>query len=120
MDPIDEASPTRGNSQSRQIADAIVHLTRRTTGRGPVRTRVIIDGDAVVVLMHDVLTKSEQALVDDGRTAVVLALRSAIQDLLRPAYSAEVERITGRKVATFLSTNTADPDRAADIFLLED
>jgi uncharacterized protein YbcI len=119
VNPTDKGTPARGNSKNREIADAIVHLTRRTTGRGPVKARVVTDDDAVIVLLHDVLTMSEQALVDDGRTAVVLALRSALQDLMRPAYSAEIERITGRKVATFLSTNNAEPDRAAEIFILE-
>jgi uncharacterized protein YbcI len=119
MDPENDAASARGNSTSRQIADAIVRITREGTGRGPVKARVVMDDDAVIVLLHDVLTKGEQALIDSGRTAVVLALRSAIQDMLRPAYSAEVERITGRRVSTFLSTNHADPDRAAEIFLLE-
>jgi uncharacterized protein YbcI len=119
MDPENDAASAPANSTSRQIADAIVRLTRESTGRGPVKARVVLDDDAVIVLLQDVLTKGEQALVDDGRTAVVLALRSAFQDMLRPAFSAEVERITGRKVSTFLSTNHADPDRAAEIFFLE-
>ena len=80
---------------------------------------MIIDGEAVVVLMHDTLTKAEQSLVDGGRVAEVLALRRAFQDLLRPAYIEAVEHATGRKVQTFMSTNHADPDHAAEIFLLD-
>lgn len=110
--------PLRGQ-QSRQIADAIVGLTRERTGRGPVSARVIIDGDAVVVLMHDSLTKAEQTLVDHGRTGEVLALRRAFQDVMRPSFCEAVEQATGRKVGTFMSTNHAEPDHAAEIFLLD-
>jgi len=104
---------------SREITDAIVRLTRDAVGRGPVSARVIIDGEAVVVLMHDTLTRAEQTLVDGGRVAEVLAMRRAFQDLLRPAYTAAVEQATGRKVQTFMSTNHAEPDHAAEIFLLD-
>ena len=113
-----DVAPTRG-TQSREIADAIVRLTRESTGRGPVRARALLDGDTVVVLMHDTLTKAEQVLVEHGRAEEVLALRRALQEVLRPAYTAAVERITGRRVVTFMSTNHADPDHAAEIFLLE-
>ncbi|CAB4898952.1 unannotated protein [freshwater metagenome] len=110
--------PTRGRI-ARDITDAVVRVTRDAIGRGPVSTRVIIDGEAVVVLMHDTLTKAEQSLVDGGRVAEVLALRRAFQDLLRPASIEAVEHATGRKVQTFMSTNHADPDHAAEIFLLD-
>lgn len=110
--------PTRGR-MARDITDAIVRVTRDAIGRGPVSTRVIIDGEAVVVLMNDILTRAEQSLVDGGHVAEVLALRRAVQDLLRPAYTQAVEDATGRRVRTFMSTNHAAPDHAAEIFLLD-
>jgi uncharacterized protein YbcI len=113
VDPVQPQGPP-----TREIADALVRLTRQATGRGPVSARVIVDGDAVVVLMHDTMTKAEQTLVDHGRTEEVLALRRAFQDVMRPAFSAEVERVTGRTVRTFMSSNHAAPDHAAEIFLL--
>lgn len=117
MDPNDVAGPPRG-SPGRELGDAIVGITREVTGRGPVGARVILDGDAVIVLLHDVLSKGEQTLVDAGHHVEVLALRSAYQEVMRPAYVAQVERITGRRVTTFMSTNHATPDRSAEIFLL--
>lgn len=116
--PDVRGGPSRGR-MAREITDAIVRITREAVGRGPVNARVIVDGDAIVVLMHDTLTKAEQTLVDGGRVAEVLALRRAFQDLLRPDYTEAVERITGRTVETFMSTNHAAPDHAAEIFLLD-
>lgn len=80
---------------------------------------MILDGDTVVVLMHDTLTKAEQTLVDNGHAPVVLALRRAFHSVMRPLYCEAVERVTGRKVKTFMSTNHAAPDHAAEIFLLD-
>jgi uncharacterized protein YbcI len=110
-------SSSRG-SIAREITDAIVRLTREATGRGPVRARVILDGDAVIVLLYESLTKAEQTLVDGGHTDEVQALRRAFQEVLQPAYCAAVERIMGREVVTFMSTNHTTPDHAAEIFLL--
>lgn len=119
MHPNDPDTSGTRRGLGRDIGDAVVSLTREHVGRGPVSARVIVDGDAVVVLLQDVLTKGELTLVEHGRGAEVLALRAAYQDVLRPLFIAEVERLTGRTVATFMSANHAAPDRSAEIFLLE-
>lgn len=113
-----ETVATRGR-MARDITDAVVRITREAIGRGPVSARVIMDAEAVVVLMHDTLTKAEHSLVDGGFVAEVLASRRAFQTLLRPAYIEAVERATGRTVQTFMSANHASPDHAAEIFLLD-
>lgn len=118
MSPDHDTNPTR-STVSRQITDAMVRLYRENAGRGPVSARAMIDSGTVVVLLHEVLTRAEQTLVDHGNTEVVLMMRRALQDALRPAFVVEVERITGRRVSTFMSTSSADPDRSAEIFLLE-
>lgn len=108
----------RTGPTNRQIADAIVRVTRDGTGRGPVSARVLSDEDTIVVMLREMLTTSEQTLVENGRTQDVLAFRRALQDILRPAYVEEIRRITGRRVEAFMSTNSADPDRSAEIFVM--
>lgn len=115
--PDGPAAPHNG-SKTREIADAIVRVTREGTGRGPVSARVVSDAQTIVVLLQGAFTKGEQTLIEHGRDAEVLALRRAFQEVLQTAYVAEVERITGRHVETFMSTNSTDPDRSAEIFLL--
>ena len=114
----EESFPNAARQQGRQIADEIARVMSEQIGRGPVSCRVIVNGDAVIAILHGSLTKAEQTLVEHGRTAEVLALRRALQQLAGPAFIAEVQRITGRKVETFMSTNHAAPDCAAEIFLL--
>lgn len=59
-------------------------------------------------------------LVEHGQSDQVLQLRRSFQEAMRPDYIAAIERIVGREVAAFLSTNSTEPDVAAEIFLLGD
>ncbi len=71
-----------------------------------------------MVLLRNGLGSSERLLVGEGEGDAVLAFRRVIQDVLRPALVAEIQRIMGRQVGTFMSANALDPDYAAEIFIL--
>lgn len=114
----DSTDPQR-RSKSSQISEALVRVVRELTGRGPVSCRVTMDSNAIFAVMYDTLTKGEQTLVDHDHAEEVLALRRGLQTVAGPALVAEVERITGRRVETFMSTNHGAPDRAVEVFLLE-
>jgi len=116
---MSETTDPPGRSKSAQISDALVKIIREQTGRGPVSCRVTMDSNAIFAVLHETLTKGEQTLLDNGHADEVLALRRAFQAVARTAFVAEVERITGRKVETFMSTNHTVPDRACEIFLLD-
>ena len=49
----------------------------------------------------------------------MLEMRRAYQETMRPELIAIVERLTGRKVAAFMSANHVDPDVAVETFVLE-
>jgi uncharacterized protein YbcI len=106
-------------SPSAQISNRMVRLVREYTGRGPTRVRTIIQGDVVVCVMKDTLTKGERALVARGQDEEVLRLRRTYQATMGDDASAAVEQVTGRRVASFMSDNATSPDVAAEIFLLE-
>ena len=106
-------------SLNREISRAIVRLTHEYTGRGPTRARTTIQGDLVVCLLEDTLTKGERTLADMGNHDAVLAMRHQFQEAMRAEAVAEVEQLTGRRVVSFMSTNHIDPDLAAELFVLE-
>jgi uncharacterized protein YbcI len=108
--------PTQGVRT--ELSAAIVRITREYTGRGPTRARTVIDREAVLVLLHDSLTKGEQVLVQHGEHEQVLELRRTFQTTMRDAYTAAIERILGREVTSFLSANSIEPDVASEVFLL--
>lgn len=102
-----------------RLSDATGRIMREYTGRGPTRARTIIDGDAVIVIMGETLTRGERKLADAGREDDALAVRSTFQDLMREDMKAAIGEIVGRPVAAFMSASTTDPDLSVEIFMLD-
>jgi uncharacterized protein YbcI len=100
------------------ISNAIVQLLHEYTGRGPTRARTTIGNDLIVCLLADTLTKSERKLVEAGEERLVLEERGMFQQLMREEAIAMVERVSGRTVTAFMSTNHIDPDLAVETFVL--
>jgi uncharacterized protein YbcI len=116
--PTDEDARDRG-ALAASISTAVVHVFTAYTGRGPTRARTTIDGDLVVVILQDGLTKAEHALVRAGKEDEVLRLRRVFQETMSDDLIVAVERLTQRTVQAFMSANHTDPDAAAEIFLLD-
>src|SRR3954453_10966390 len=104
---------------SAAISRAVVRLFSDHTGRGPTKARTTIDGDLVVVLLHDSMTHAEKTLVQAGKHAEVLQIRRTFQETMRPSLVEAVEGLTERTVVTFMSPNDIEPDAAAEIFVLD-
>jgi uncharacterized protein YbcI len=115
----DGASP-REATLNAQISRAIVKLVSEYTGRGPTRARTTVNGSLVACLLEDTLTKGERMLVANGQADAVLRTRESYQRAMQPDAVAAVERLTGRTVAAFMSTNHIDPDYGVEVFVLED
>jgi uncharacterized protein YbcI len=101
------------------ISAAVVHVFSEHTGRGPTRARTTIDGETVVVILKDSMTKAERSLAQAGKDAEVLHLRRSFQETMRSDLITVVERLTGAGVQAFMSANHIEPDAAAEIFLLD-
>jgi uncharacterized protein YbcI len=115
---VDEHLPG-GGSVGAAISNAVVGILHDWTGRGPTQARTLIGEDVVVVLVHDTLTKGERRLVEEGEDRSVLGMRGSLQRTMRDDLVAAVEQLTSRPVMAFMSANHADPDLAAEIFVLE-
>lgn len=110
--------PLHAGQVASAISAAVVALWRDYTGRGPTKARTTIDQDTIVVTLRDSLTKAERTLAERGQAADVLAMRRAFQEMMRDDMIAAVQRITGRTVEAFLSSNLHDPDVAIEVFLM--
>ena len=115
MEKPNEA-PRSANSQ---ICDAAVRILREYTGRGPTKSKATINGDSVMILLGDTLTRGERQLALTGKAERVLQLRHDFQMIMRDELTEAVEQATGRKVIAFMSQNHIDPDLAAEIFILQ-
>jgi uncharacterized protein YbcI len=99
---------TTSGELASQLSNAIVALMAEYTGRGATQSRTYVHENLIVCVMHDSLTKGERSLVSDGKKEAVLEIRSTYQQTMRPELIDIVERLTGRKVAAFMSANHVD------------
>jgi uncharacterized protein YbcI len=104
---------------SAEISNAIVALMADYTGRGPSQSQTYVHQNLIVCILHDGLTKGERSLVADGKEDAVLQMRHTYQGTMRSELITVVERLTGRKVAAFMSDNHVNPDVAVETFVLE-
>jgi uncharacterized protein YbcI len=101
------------------ISNAMVGVMHRYTGRGPTRARTTVGDDIIVSVLGSTLTKGEESLVAHGKADVVLQGRRAFQDTMEADAVAAVQRLSGRRVIAFMSTNHISPDLGVEIFILE-
>ena len=106
-------------SPNAEISRSAVQLLREYTGRGPTRARTTINGDSVMIVLGDILTKGERKLAENGKAERVLAVRHDFQLVMRDELVALVERTVDRKVIAFMSDNHLDPDLSVEVFILE-
>ena len=110
-------SPT-GQSKSTEVSRALVKALHDVSGRGPTSARTTINGDLVVTVFTDTLSKGDQTLVGMGRSEDVLRRRSMLQEAMGPLAIPAVEAVLGRRVSAFMSANHIDPDLAVEVFVL--
>ncbi|HEY7968154.1 MAG TPA: Na-translocating system protein MpsC family protein [Solirubrobacteraceae bacterium] len=107
-----------GGRLAAAISNVVVRTMAEVSGRGPSRARTTISRDSVFVVVEDALTQAERELVRIGDTEVVLRGRQGLQRAMHGTLNREIERLAGREVIGFMSTNHIEPDLAVEIFIL--
>ena len=91
---------------------------KTSSGTGPERCRVFINDDVVTLICENTLTPSEKTLTGSEPEAVS-EIRSKLQAQVRADFIPDVERITGRRVVTAMSSHALEPDTSSFIFILD-
>jgi len=108
-----------GQSVIRTISRDIVALQKKHFGRGPVSARTYVLDDAILVLLHGGSATFERTLAEAGGAELVGPMRAAVNDVVRPEYTAAIERTVGRKVIGFTSGSQQATDLESLVFVLE-
>jgi uncharacterized protein YbcI len=110
--------------QYRVLADVsreMVRIYKEQFGRGPTKARTQWAGaDVLITLLEDTLTPVERRLVAMGEHQRVRDMRMFFQYASRSQFCEPVERLTGRRVRSFLSS--IDPETggiAMETFVFE-
>ena len=118
--PNDEQGSPVGDEMLAAVTDAMVALHRRYYGREPVSARSrMLGSDMLACMLGDVYTDVEKTMIELQREASVRETRSAFQQAMERRFIAEVERLTGRRVAQFMSITHVGPDLELELFVLE-
>ncbi len=108
-----------GGELNAAVTREIVRIHTAAIGRGPKKSYSFHNGDTLITVMLEVLTRAERNLVSFGEGDTVLAVRRLSHRAMAAEMKAEVERLTGRKVVAFMSDNHLDPDMAIEVFILD-
>lgn len=108
-------SPTQGETAD-AVSQAMVGFLRARTGRGPTKVRTVLSLDLAIVTFEDYATPMEETLLREGHRELAYEVRTAMQEGMRAEAVGAVERITGRRVAAYLTAHQHGPDTAVIAF----
>lgn len=101
------------------ISSSMVGLYARHYGHDRTTGTTYINDNVVLCLLEDILSTAETSLVAGGGASQVIDGRVAFQTGMEDEFTAEIERLTGRRVTAFLSANQTAPGVACELFFLE-
>ncbi len=118
-DWIDEAPAEAGIGLTDAISEAMVKLYASHYAHDRTTAKTYINDKIVVCVLENILTESEDILLADGARRTVIDDRAAFQTDTEDEFTAEVERLTERRVVAFLSANQTTPGVACELFFLD-
>jgi uncharacterized protein YbcI len=108
------------NSKRAEISREMVRLYKEQFGRGPTRARTDFAGpDIVICTLENSLTPAEHRLAEMGEHHRLRDTRLYFQHATEPEFRAVIERVLGRKVASFVSGMDTRTDVSSEVFYLE-
>lgn len=109
--------------EGRALTDAIsvcmVDLYARHYGHDRTTGTTYINDNVVVCILEDIFSTQEAEMVDAGEATGVIDGRVAFQQGMQDEFTAEIERLTARRVTAFMSANQSTPGVACELFFLE-
>ena len=118
-DNASAALPAMDGALRSAISKAIVRLHAEHYGKGATQAKTYVWDNLVVTVLRDVLTPAERTLVDVGRVDTVREVRTVFQFTMEATFRAAVERLTGRRVASFMSQVDPANGLGIEVFVLE-
>ena len=106
-------------SPQRTIQRDITAIHKEFFGRGPIRSKLYMQPDSVLVLMFEGHTRGEESLHQAGERRSVAQGRVDVSESARARFIEVVERHTGRNVVGFMSSSQQDPDLLSHVYVLE-
>jgi uncharacterized protein YbcI len=111
--------PLEGDALLAAMTDEMVALHERYYHRPPNSAKTQLMGDDLLAcVLGGVYTEVEKTLIELERAPVVKENRSAFQLAMEHRFVEAVERLSGRRVAHFISSHHVGPDLEIELFFL--
>lgn len=114
-----EPESLTGGELNAAITREVVRIHTASLGRGPRKSFSFYNGNVVVSVLHEGLSRAERTLVDGGDAEAVRTMRKSLKKAMADDLRESVEELTGREVVALLSDNHVNPDVAIEIFILD-
>lgn len=101
------------------ISSSVALVWQEQTGTKPPGARTYISENLVVCLLQGGMSPYEKQLINEEEDPAVWTMREHMRIAVEADEVAEVERLTGRRVVSFLSDHDTGSDLAAELFVLE-
>lgn len=108
-----------GDDLTDAISASMVDLYTRYYGHDRTTATTYINDNVVVCVLEDILSTDEDTLIAADRDGEVIDDRVTFQKNTEDEFTAEIERLTGRRVTAFLSANQTTPGVACELFFLD-
>lgn len=120
MEMVDEEPEgLTGGELNAAVTREVVRIHTASLGRGPRKSFSFYNGNVIVSVLHEGLSRAERTLVDAGDAEAVRAMRKSLRMAISDELRESVEELTGREVVALLSDSHVDPDVAIEIFILD-
>jgi uncharacterized protein YbcI len=112
-------APVIDGAMRSAISQAIVRIHAEHYGKGATQAKTYTWDNLVVTVLRDVLTVAERTLVDVQHADTVRDVRTTFQFSLETTVRAAIERLTGRRVLSFMSQVDPGNGIGVEVFVLE-
>jgi uncharacterized protein YbcI len=113
-----ESEEVSADAVREEISREIIKVHEEAYGSGAEEIAVHVLDDIVLIVIDVELATSEKTLVDAGRGDAVKATREAFQQAIESTFTAIVERATGRRVESFVSSMHMEGLYSVELFRL--
>jgi uncharacterized protein YbcI len=114
-------SVKRQGEQLAAVTNGVVQLFHEYYGRGPDKAKsYLLDERIVVCVLENTMTTVEQTLAKHDHGDMVRQVRLTFQGAMAAEFKGVVEEAMGRRVASYHSQVTTDPDMGFEFFVLEE
>ncbi len=109
-----------GNRPLAMFSKEIVRIYKDQFGRGPTKVRSHFAGpDILICVLENTFTPAERSLQAMGEHQRLRDMRIFFQYASTAEFTEAVERVTGRRVRSFISGIDTNTDIACEMFVLE-